>query len=202
MTPPYHNQQLFSDHYLHTILPQRQDWQSLIVEAQPVMQEIVAIFKKYKPSGKEAQAEYRLVRPVLEALGHTFEVQPSLITPDGTKTPDYVFYRNEASLEENKGKKLTEALLDLKKKYAETHPGEEFPGIITIQGDRRLKYQMLNGIILASSQAGYSAALDAQWRCTEFYRLRRRCFEYLVDAGEWRATAKAHQFHLRRYIFI
>ncbi len=111
MTPPHHNQQLFSDHYIDVILPQRQDWQLLTVEVQPLMQEITAIFMKYKPSGKEAQAEYRLVRPVLEALGHTFEVQPSLITPHGTKTPDYVFYRDETSLEENKGKKLTEAIL-------------------------------------------------------------------------------------------
>src|SRR6266566_422206 len=114
MTPPYHNQQLFSDHYLHTILPQRQDWQSLIVEAQPLMEAISAIFKKYKPSGKEAQAEYRLVRPVLEALGHTFEVQPSLAAPNRSQTPDYVFYHDQYALEVNKGKILTKALLESK----------------------------------------------------------------------------------------
>jgi len=57
MTPPHHNQQLFSDHYIDVILPQRQDWQLLTVEVQPLMQEITAIFMKYKPSGKEAQAE-------------------------------------------------------------------------------------------------------------------------------------------------
>src|SRR5947209_3238024 len=111
MTAPHHNQQLFSDHYLDVILPQQQDWQLLAVEAQPVMQEVATLFKKYKPGGKEVQAEYRLVRPVLEALGHTFEVQPSLVTSHGTKTPDYIFYLNEAALEENKGKKLTESIL-------------------------------------------------------------------------------------------
>ena len=51
---------------------------------------------------------------------------------------------------------LVPALLDLRKKFAEMHPGEEFPGVITIQGDRRLKYEMLNSIVLASSQAGFS----------------------------------------------
>jgi len=51
---------------------------------------------------------------------------------------------------------LVASLLDLRKKFTETRPGEEFPGIITIQGDRRLKYEMLNSIVLASSQAGFS----------------------------------------------
>ena len=111
MVAAHNNQHLFSDHYLNVSLPARPDWQALAVEAEPVMAQIVALFKKYRPGGKEAGVEYRLVRPVLEALGHTFEVQPSLATPDGTKTPDYVFYRNEVVLDENKGKKLNDVLL-------------------------------------------------------------------------------------------
>ena len=111
MVAAHNNQHLFSDHYLNVSLPARLDWQTLVVEAGPVMAQIAALFKKYKPGGKEAQAEYRLVRPVLEALGHTFEVQASLATPNGTKTPDYVFYRNEMALDENKGKKLDDVLL-------------------------------------------------------------------------------------------
>ena len=51
---------------------------------------------------------------------------------------------------------LVASLLDVRKKFSETRPGEEFPGIITIQGDRRLKYEVLNSIVLASSQAGFS----------------------------------------------
>lgn len=51
---------------------------------------------------------------------------------------------------------LTAALLEVRKQHQELHPGEEFPGVLTIQGDRRLKYEMLNGIVLASSQAGFS----------------------------------------------
>ena len=51
---------------------------------------------------------------------------------------------------------LVSALLDLRKQFAKTRPNEEFPGIITIQGDRRLKYEQLNSIVLASSQAGFS----------------------------------------------
>jgi biopolymer transport protein ExbD len=51
---------------------------------------------------------------------------------------------------------LVGELLALRKRFQETRPGEEFPGIVTIQGDRRLKYEVLNSIVLASSQAGFS----------------------------------------------
>jgi len=108
---PYSNQQLFSDHYLDVFLPQREEWQALTQEAEPVMQRIGGLFGRYRPSDKEAQVEREFIRPVLELLGHTFEVQASLATPDGTKSPDYVFYRDEAALQAAKGKKLTDTLL-------------------------------------------------------------------------------------------
>src|SRR5579859_30519 len=109
---PHRNQQLFSDHYLNIILPRREDWQMLVVESELVMRDLQRIFAGYTPGGKEAQVEDDFVKPVLRQLGHTFEVQPSLETPDGTKTPDYIFYRDQAALVTNKGKKkLNETLL-------------------------------------------------------------------------------------------
>jgi hypothetical protein len=63
------------------------------------------------PSANEAQTEKDLVRPVLEALGHTFEVQAALATPKGTKKPDYVFYRDQSGLAANRGKVLNDGLL-------------------------------------------------------------------------------------------
>ncbi len=99
----HHNQQLFSDHYLDVTLPEREDWQTLASDPQTsaVMQRITAIFQRYKPTEgeKEAQTEERCVKPVLRALGHVFEVQPSLATPGRAQTPDYVFYRDEEALE-------------------------------------------------------------------------------------------------------
>jgi hypothetical protein len=108
---PHNNQQLFSDHYLDVILPQRHDWNALTSEAEPIMAEIGALLAKYKPSDKEAQLEHDFIRPVLRVLGHAFEVQASLATPDGTKQPDYIFYRDEEALNANKGKKLTDTIL-------------------------------------------------------------------------------------------
>src|SRR5579872_112995 len=111
----HHNQQLFSDHYLDVTLPEREDWHMLAADPQTraVMDRIAAIFQRYRPTEgeKEAQTEERCVKPVLRALGHLFEVQPSLATPGRAQTPDYVFYRDEDALEENKGKLLNEALL-------------------------------------------------------------------------------------------
>lgn len=54
------------------------------------------------------------------------------------------------------GDALTQALLDLRKQYAETHPGEEYPGILTVQADRRVKFEVLNAIVVAAGQAGFS----------------------------------------------
>jgi len=75
------------------------------------MERIARILEAYVPSANEAQTEKDLVRPVLEALGHTFEVQAALATPKGTKKPDYVFYRDQSGLAANRGKVLNDGLL-------------------------------------------------------------------------------------------
>lgn len=82
-TPPeqaHRNSGLFSDHYLNATLPGRQDWRELASKAGPALQSISEIFAAYTPSENEAQTEEDLVRPVLRALGHDFEVQPALTT--------------------------------------------------------------------------------------------------------------------------
>ncbi len=51
---------------------------------------------------------------------------------------------------------LVQALLDLRKNFQDTRPGEEFPAILTVQADRRAKYEQLSGIVQASAHAGFS----------------------------------------------
>ena len=75
------------------------------------MDEVAAHFASFVPSANEAQLERELVRPVLDLLGHHYEVQPALKTPDGTKRPDYVLYRDAASLNANKNETLDDDLL-------------------------------------------------------------------------------------------
>ena len=71
----HYNHQLFADRYLDVTLPGRTAWRGLLDEARPVLARIQAILAAYTPSTNEAQTERELVRPVLEALGHSFEVQ-------------------------------------------------------------------------------------------------------------------------------
>jgi hypothetical protein len=112
----HYNRQLFADRYLDETLPRRDAWLALIAEAAPVLARVRAIFAGFTPSANEAQTERDLVRPVLEALGHTFEVQAALRTPKGTKKPDYLFYRDAAALNANKNRALADA--DLKAAFA------------------------------------------------------------------------------------
>ncbi|PDV97491.1 hypothetical protein A9Q02_18025 [Candidatus Chloroploca asiatica] len=105
----HYNRQLFADRYLDVTLPQREDWLALRAEAIPVLAQVRALLAAFTPSNNEAQTEHDLVRPVLLALGHSFEVQAALRTPKGTKKPDYVFYCDQAALNANKGRVLTDA---------------------------------------------------------------------------------------------
>ena len=105
----HHNRQLFADRYLDETLPRRNAWLDLIDEAAPVLAQVRALLIAFTPSTNESQTERELVRPVLELLGHTFEVQASLRTPKGTKKPDYLFYRDLAALNANKNRVLTDA---------------------------------------------------------------------------------------------
>jgi hypothetical protein len=111
LAQPHNNQQLFSDHYLNVTLPRRPEWKLLAHDAGPALARVAQILAAYAPSQNEAQTERDLVRPVLEALGHTFEVQAALRTSKGTKKPDYVFYRDQAAQNANKGAALDDTHL-------------------------------------------------------------------------------------------
>jgi type I restriction-modification system DNA methylase subunit len=107
---PHNNHQLFSDYYLNKILPHRPAWELLKSTALPALEAISQLLAAYTPSASEAQTEHDFIRPVLQILGHRYEVQPALKTPDGTKRPDFVFYRNDDALVANKNRTLDDAL--------------------------------------------------------------------------------------------
>ena len=136
----YHrNSGLFSDHYLNVSLPRRTDWRELAHEAGDVMEELAGILAAYTPSKNEAQTEADLVRPVLRALGHgrSFEVQASLQTPEGTKKPDYVFYKDEEALNANKNLTLDEDALSGKSFAVGDAKYWERPLDISIKGKQK-----------------------------------------------------------------
>ncbi|PIS11428.1 MAG: biopolymer transporter ExbD [Bdellovibrio sp. CG10_big_fil_rev_8_21_14_0_10_47_8] len=51
---------------------------------------------------------------------------------------------------------IVAAFLEMRKQFSDSHPGQEYPGVVTIQADRRLKYEALNQVVLAASHAGFS----------------------------------------------
>ena len=108
---PYHNQQLFSDYFLAELLPQRAEWRALVPAAAALLPQIAALYSPDLAKGNEAQLEIVWVQPILRLLGHTFEVQAALKTPDGTKKPDYVLYRDEAAVIAHRGETLSDARL-------------------------------------------------------------------------------------------
>ncbi|WP_376795289.1 Eco57I restriction-modification methylase domain-containing protein [Thermogemmatispora sp.] len=105
----HNNRSLFSDYFLDEVLPRRAEWRDLISEAKPVQEKLLRLYERFRPLQKtanEAQTEHEWIQPVLETLGHTFTVQPSLKVPGGMQQPDYVFYASEADRLASQGRPL------------------------------------------------------------------------------------------------
>jgi biopolymer transport protein ExbD len=54
------------------------------------------------------------------------------------------------------GDSLFQALLEMRKKFTAERPKEEFSPVVTVQADRRIKYEFLNQVVVACAQAGFS----------------------------------------------
>lgn len=51
---------------------------------------------------------------------------------------------------------LVAKLLEMRQTFAKDRPGEEVPDKIIVQADRRTPYKVLNNVVLAGAQTGYS----------------------------------------------
>ena len=93
------NQSLFSDYYLESLIVDQPQW----VDTPEIESDYAAIKQLFDavapnaPNRNEAQLEHELIQPLLKWLGHVFEVQPTLQTPQGVKRPDYAFFASEDS---------------------------------------------------------------------------------------------------------
>ena len=88
------NQSLFSNYYLDSLIVEQPQW----ADTPNIESDYAAIkelFDTVAPNAahlNEAQTEREFIQPLLEQLGHVFEVQPTLQTSQGTKRPDYAFF--------------------------------------------------------------------------------------------------------------
>ena len=91
------NHSLFSDYYLDSLIVGQPQWTNTpdIESDYAEIKDVFAAVAPNAPSRNEAQIEHELIQPVLEQLGHVFEVQPTLQTPQGAKRPDYAFFGSE-----------------------------------------------------------------------------------------------------------
>ena len=88
------NQSLFSDYYLDSLIVEQPQWRNT-PEIESDYAAIKARFDAVAPNAEhlnEPQTERELIQPLLEQLGHVFEVQPTLQSSQGTKRPDYAFF--------------------------------------------------------------------------------------------------------------
>ena len=88
------NRLLFSNYYLDSLIFQQPQWTDTPdIESDYAL--IRELFNAIAPNAEqlnEAQTEHEFIQPLLERLGHTFEVQPALQTSQGTRRPDYAFF--------------------------------------------------------------------------------------------------------------
>ena len=88
---------LFSNHYLEHRLPDHPEWAE---DPRPAFEAIHALWQKalrHGDSWNEAQTEQEFVRPVLEALGWSFVVQPKSHTRGRVTRPDYALFADAAA---------------------------------------------------------------------------------------------------------
>ena len=88
---------LFSRHYLEHRLPDHPEWSE---DPRPACEAVRALWEKARQHGdswNEAQTEDEFVRPVLEALGWSFIVQPKSHAGGRVTRPDYALFADDAA---------------------------------------------------------------------------------------------------------
>ena len=88
------NQSLFSNYYLDSRIVEQSQWMNTpnIESDYTAIKGLFDAVASNAAHFNEAQTEREFIQPLLEQLGHVFEVQPTLQTSQGTKRPDYAFF--------------------------------------------------------------------------------------------------------------
>ena len=85
---------LFSRHYLETRLPDHREWADDPRAAFEAVRTLWRTARQYGDKWNEAQTEEGFVKPVLEALGWTYTVQPKASSGGRITWPDYALFEN------------------------------------------------------------------------------------------------------------
>jgi Alw26I/Eco31I/Esp3I family type II restriction m6 adenine DNA methyltransferase len=98
------NQSLFSDYYLTELVRDDDFFKKSRDEVENIFNKIKEIYEREKKfladSLNETETERRLIRPVLNALGYIYSLQPTVHSPEGIRRPDFAFFATKEDLEE------------------------------------------------------------------------------------------------------
>jgi len=93
---PFHNADLFKDHYLSEVLPASPLWDTAgMAEAKAAIAKLWEEHKEKAGRYNEGRLEEEFIRPVLRILGHVFDVQAEV----GRHTADYAFFADQETKE-------------------------------------------------------------------------------------------------------
>jgi len=102
------NQSLFSDYYLTELVKDEDFFKKSHNEVEEILDKIKEIYEREKKfltdDLNEAETERRFIRPVLNALGYIYSLQPTVHSPEGIRRPDFAFFAVEEDLEETEKK--------------------------------------------------------------------------------------------------
>ena len=97
----HRNHYLFSDYYLNTLLPRQPSWREAdaeVAQALEALQQLPADKRPLlRPALSESALEDEWIRPILDLFDHIYHVGASLPSPEGTRTPDYALFPDEAT---------------------------------------------------------------------------------------------------------
>ena len=96
---PWHNRNLFSDHFLATGAREHPEWLEAVDGAWDFALELFTATRDQLPRLNEAQTEEEWVRPVLaHVLGWSYSVQPDAPLFGRRNRPDYLLFATQAGI--------------------------------------------------------------------------------------------------------
>jgi hypothetical protein len=182
----HRNHYLFSDYYLNTLLPRQPDWLEADAQAAQALRAIRQLYADrhalLRTTVGESALEDQWIRPILDLLGHTYHVQPSLPSPEGTRAPDYALFPDETAHHAALSRLGTAEFFETALAVADAK-----------RWDRSLDKRLTDGAGDAFSNANPSYQIDY------YLRITGRNWGLLTNGRLWRLYSRESSFRLDSY---
>ena len=182
----HRNHYLFSDYYLNTLLSRQSSWREADAEAAQALEALQQLHADKRPLLRPALSESALedewIRPILDLLDHTYHVGASLPSPEGTRTPDYALFPDEAT-----------------RRAALSHLGTtEFYGTTLAVADAKRWDRSLDRRLTGGAGDAFSNA-NPSYQIDYYLRITGRDWGLLTNGRLWRLYHRESSFRLDSY---